>query len=89
MASNVHYVIVEKGKITPAQFGFMNPDWAAMAAYNAKKNLAALPDGTKMLCTVTMHDIFWNTDYKLVRDFNLMDKVRVFGLKKALLGRTR
>ena len=85
--SKVHNVIVEKGKVTPSQFGFMSPAWAAVAVHCAQENMAALPDGTKMLCRVRMRDGFWSSDFKLVRDFNLVDKVRVFGLKDALLNR--
>ena len=84
MAGKAHYVLVEKGNITPAQFGFMDPDWAAFAAHCAERNLAGAPKGTKMLCVVTMNAGHWTTDYKLERDFNLMDKVRCYGLMKAL-----
>lgn len=87
MASNVHYVLVEKGNITPAQFGFMSAAWAAVAVHCVKENMATLPDGTKMLCRVRLLDGFWASDFKLERDFNLVDKVRVYGLKNALLNR--
>ena len=96
MANNTRYIIVTKGEPLRQVFGkFCTWPHDTILADSMSKNLAGIANGTQVGCVVHEFDVPYNcsvpwrskgykVDYKLVRDFNLWDKICFFGLKQAL-----